>query len=78
MNMRSDATTAVMTAIEAREKGAAVRISVQSRFGDFRLEVPVKQTTNLNEALAEAKKTMHKFLKEELLVANDDIKLFDI
>jgi len=47
-----------------------VRISIQSRYGDFRLEVPVTQMVDLDKALTEAKKTMHRFLNE-LAHSND-------
>ena len=63
------------TAIEPRAKGVAVRVRVESRYGDFHLEVPV-ELTDPNAALKEARRMLFHFFKEEMLEAIDsDLEL---
>ena len=63
------------TAIEPRAKGVAVRVRVESRYGDFHLEVPV-ELTDPTAALKEARRMLFHFFKEEMLEAIDsDLEL---
>jgi hypothetical protein len=74
--MPSDAPTIDVLAIEPREGGGAVRVRVRSQFGDFHLEIPVGQVSDLNRARDEAKKTLHRFFNgdQEMLIAVDDMQ----
>jgi hypothetical protein len=63
------------TAIEPRAKGVAVRVRVESRYGDFHLEVPV-ELTDPTAALKEARRMLFHFFKGEMLEAIDsDLEL---
>ena len=73
--MSSDAPIIRATAIESRAKGVAVRVRIESRFGDFHLEVPV-ELTDPNAALKEARRLLYVFFKDEMVEAADsDLEL---